>query len=745
MWFRRQLRLLYDTVVKKDQLKTISFAVVSSVVTYISFPSTASWCLDNILMEGLSNLTSVPAKTPLQPPLTVQFQSLPPIPVNNYNHRIFKTPSALPPLQSQTPPKIKHAKKPFKKRRSFGEEDAFPMSLPLHTKNPHAIYKDIQRFAMQNKLKEALTILDYLDKQGIPVNPTTFSSLIAACVRLKSLTEGRQIHTHIRINGLENNEFLRTKVVHMYTSCGSIQDAKKVFDEMPCKSVYPWNALLRGNVVFGGRQYREVLHTFSEMRELGVELNVYTFSCLIKSFAGASALRQGLKTHALLIKNGLGNSSILQTSLIDMYFKCGKIKLARLIFEEITERDIVMWGAMIAGFAHNRLQKEALEYVRWMIRENICPNSVILTTILPVIGEVWALKLGQEVHAYVVKTKSYSKQLFIQSALIDMYCKCGDLNSGRRVFYASMERNAISWTALMSGYVSNGRLEQALRSVIWMQQEGFKPDVVTVATVLPVCAQLRALKQGKEIHCYVVKNGFLPNVSVTTSLMMMYSNCGVLEYSFKLFDAMEKRNVISWTAMIDSYIKSGCPYEALGVFRSMQLSKHRPDSVAIARMLSVCGEVGVLKLGKEIHGQVLKKDFESVPFVSAEIVKMYGKCGANDKAKLVFDAIPVKGSMTWTAIIEAYEYNVLYRDAINLFKQMISDGFSPNHFTFKVVLSICEKAGFVDEACQIFNLMTRRYKIKALEEHYGSIIGLLTRAGRAEEAQRYIRLSSSLV
>uniref|UniRef100_A0A5B7C1H3 Pentatricopeptide repeat-containing protein n=1 Tax=Davidia involucrata TaxID=16924 RepID=A0A5B7C1H3_DAVIN len=284
-----------------------------------------------------------------------------------------------------------------------------------------------------------------------------------------------------------------------------------------------------------------------------------------------------------------------------------------------------------------------------------------------------------------------------------------------------------------SGYASNGRLEQALRSIIWMQQEGFKPDVVTVATVLLVCAQLRALKQGKEIHCYVVKNGFLPNASITTSLMMMYSKCGVLEYSFKLFDAMEKRNVISWTAMIDSYIESGYLHEALGVFRSMQLPKHRLDSVATARMLSVCAELGVLKLGKEIHGQALKKDFELVPFVSAGIVKMYGICGANDKAKLVFDAIPVKGSMTWTAIIEAFG---LYQDAINLFK--------PNHFTFKVVLSICEKAEFVDEACQIFNLMTRRYKIKASEEHYASIIGLLTRVGRAEEAQRYIQLSSSL-
>ncbi|GMY07906.1 pentatricopeptide repeat-containing protein At1g71460, chloroplastic [Fagus crenata] len=672
---------------------------------------------------------------------------------HNNSHFKIKASTKSPPIQTQThKPKPqsntyhqhkKPSKSPAGKTPRFEEKDAFPESLPLHTKNPRAIYKDIQKFAEQNKLKQALTILDYLDQQGIPVNPTTFSSLISACVRTKSLTEGKQVHTHIRINGLENNEFLRTKLVHMYTACGSVEDAHQLFDECSSKSVYSWNALLRGNVISGKRRYRDVLSTYTEMRELGVELNVYTFSNVIKSFAGASALLQGLKTHALLIKNGFFGSSILGTSLIDMYFKCGKIKLARLVFEEIGERDVVVWGAMIAGFAHNRLQREALEYVRRMLEEGKRPNSVILTTVLPVIGEVWAHKLGREAHAYMLKTKSYSRQIFLLSALIDMYCKCGDMVSARRVFYGSMERNTICWTALMSGYASNGRLEQAVRSIVWMQQEGFRPDVVTIATVLPVCAELRALKPGKEVHAYALKNWFLPNVSIVSSLMIMYTKCGLWEYSLKLFDGMEQRNVILWTAMIDSYIEHGHLNEALGVFRSMQLSKHRPDSVTIARILSVCGELKGLKLGKEVHGHVLKKNFECVHFVSAEVVKMYGGCGAIDHAKLVFDAVPVKGSMTWTAIIEAYGRNNQCQDAISLFDKMRAGGFTPNHFTFKVVLSICDQAGFVDDACRIFNLMHRRYEIKASEEHYSIIIELLTRFGRVEEAQRFVQMSSS--
>ncbi|KAE8701878.1 Detected protein of unknown function [Hibiscus syriacus] len=310
------------------------------------------------------------------------------------------------------------------------------------------------------------------------------------------------------------------------------------------------------------------------MRSLDIGLNEYTFSTVLKSFVGASAFRQGLKAHAPLIKYGFINSSMLMTGLIDLYFKCGKFKLAHLMFEEIPI-EILSCGGYISEFCYTYHDSS---------------------------GDRGDRKIGQEVHAYVVKGKSYSKQLAIQS-----------------------------------------------------------------------------------------------------------------DYSLKLFNSLEARKVISWTAMIESYAECGCLNEAIGMFRSMQLSKHRPDSVVMARMFNICSELKAVKLGREIHGQVLKKSFESIPSVSAEMIKMYCGCGLISTAKLVFDAVCVKGPMPRTAIIEAYGYNDLYDDVISDFHRMISDGFTPNHFTSKVVLSICKKAGFVDEACQIFSLMTRKYKLEVSE------------------------------
>ncbi|XP_064986961.1 pentatricopeptide repeat-containing protein At1g71460, chloroplastic-like [Musa acuminata AAA Group] len=640
------------------------------------------------------------------------------------------------------PPAVRALKAP-----KFAEADAFPDSLPLHSKNPHAIYKDIQRFARLGQLKKALTILDYLEHRGVPVNTTTFSALLAACSRLKALAFGRQIHVHLRIHGLESNEFILAKLVEMYASCGSPDDARRVFAELSPKSVYPWNALLKGNVAGGPRWGHVPLAVFSEMRGMGVDANEYTFSCLLKSFAGSPAFAQGTKAHALLIKNGFASASVLlQTCLIDMYFKCGKTHMAMKVFDEITERDIVLWGAVIAGFAHNGLRWEALKYLRWMGSEGIEPNSVIVTSILPVIGELAERHLGREIHAFVLKRfRNYDKMVFVQSGLIDMYCKCRDMVSGRRVFYGSNERNAVSWTALMSGYASNSRFEQSLRSVVWMQQEGIKPDVVSIATAVPVCAQLKALRQGKELHAYAVKNWFLPNVSMSTSLMTMYSACGNLEYSCRLFDMMEKKNVLAWTALVDSYLKNGCPYDALHVFRSMLQANRRPDVVALARILNTCGEIGALKLGREAHGQLLKMKLESAPIAIAEVVKMYGKCRDVETARKVYDRTETKGSLSCTSIIEAYGFNSQYKEAIYLFNSMLLNGFVPNHFMFDAILRIYERAESVDAALRIFNMMIQEYDLKASEENYDCIINLLTRVGRINEAQKFLYLRSMLL
>ncbi|MED6182554.1 hypothetical protein PIB30_029419 [Stylosanthes scabra] len=493
------------------------------------------------------------------------------------------------------------------------------------------------------------------------------------------------------------------------------------------------------------RRFRDSVYVYSRTTLLGGgELDVSDFVSVIESLGNANAVLEGFKVHAILVKNGYFDASLyIRACLVSMYFKCGKIELARKVFVESSERDFALWGAMFAGFAHHGLRLEALQCVRLMVDEGMMPNSALMMGVLPLVGELRALRIGQEAHGYLVKKKFYYEQVRIRTALVDMYSRCGDVGSGRRVLYSLVERGVSCWSALIAGSVSAGGLQKAVKSMVRMQRERFQPNHGTLASILSICAQSRSLKRGKEIHAYALKHWFLPHVSIVSSLMVLYSKCGLIEYSRNLFDGMERRNVILWTAMIDAYVENGCFPEAFGVIRSMQLTEYRPDTVTMARMLSLCGKLKLVKLGKEIHGQVLKRDFASVHYVSAELIEMYGICGAIDKANLVFNAVLDKGSRAWTALIRAYEYKELYEDAVVLFDDLISKGCAPSRFTFEAVLSVCDKAGFVEEAFRIFSLLSR-YKVEASKEHCISMIRLLTRYGKLDEAQRFVEMSSLL-
>ncbi|KAI4992549.1 hypothetical protein ZWY2020_057604 [Hordeum vulgare] len=619
--------------------------------------------------------------------------------------------------------------KPLKRSRSRScaladaDADASPRTsqaeLRPDTKNAPALSAEIRRLVRAGRLRSALCLLDHLSHRGVPASPSAFTALLLAC---HSLAHVRQIHAHLRVHGLDSNEFLLARLVEVYLAVGAAEEARQVLGSLPRASAFSWNALLHGHVRRGRREAGDaVAGGFLEMRAAGANANEYTYGCILKSISGSTkpSMAMATATHAMLVKNAFaGAPGMLMTGLMDVYFRCGKVKLAMMVFEEMPERDVVAWGAVISGFAHKGMKREALEHFRWMAENGVKVNSVVLTSIVPVIGDLRARNLGREIHGLVLKKFPDRKDVAkVHAGLVDMYCKCGDMVSGRRVFYSTKKRNAVSWTALMSGYASNGRPDQALRCIVWMQQEGIRPDLVAVGSVLPVCTKLRALSEGKEIHAYALR---------------------------RVFHAMDKKTVRAWTALVDAYLKNGASSTAIEVFRSMLLSNRRPDAVAITRILSACSDIGALQLGKEVHGQVLKLRIEPLPLVATELVNMYGRCGDLKAAQRVFNRTESKGSLTCTAIIEAYAINQRHKEALDLFSWMLSNNFVPTIVTFSVVLRICDAAGLHDEALEIFNSMVQGYNLEASEENYDCIISLLTSAGRTSEVQRFSDLKAAM-
>eukprot|EP01018_Ginkgo_biloba_P006956 Gb_01592 [translate_table: standard] len=375
---------------------------------------------------------------------------------------------------------------------------------------------------------------------------------------------------------------------------------------------------------------------------------------------------------------------------------------------------------------------------------------------------------GKYVHAHIIKAGS-EQNLYLGNNLVSMYTKCGSLRDARRVFDRMSRRSVVSWTAMIAGYAQNGHAEEALELFNRMQCDGVKPDNFTFSIVVKACAGLADLKQGRQVHAHFIRAGFESDNVVKSALVDMYAKCGSVENAHQIFDKMTNRNVVSWTAMIAGfaqngflddaqklfcqmpkpdtvtwtaliagYAQNGDGVNALKFFSRMLMAGVRLDHFALSSALRACATLAALEHGKQVHAQVVGTGFESSVFVGNALVDMYAKCGIIEDALDVFDKMPMRDLVSWTAMIVGCAQHGRGKDALQLFDQMLLAGLKPNKITFVGLLYACSHAGLVDEGRHYFDSMSREYGIAPTVEHYTCMLDLLGRAGCLDEAEKLV-------
>eukprot|EP01018_Ginkgo_biloba_P021391 Gb_16102 [translate_table: standard] len=459
-----------------------------------------------------------------------------------------------------------------------------------------------------------------------------------------------------------------------------------------------------------------------------------TYVCLLRGCIKEKALSEGKLVHAHMKERGFTADIILRNTLVNMYAKCGSLAYARSIFEQMPKRTGFSWTVMIAAYAKYGFSKEALALFHQMPGTGFQPDQFTFASVLPACDN---LALVNDVHEQVVRS-GFQSDVFVGSALVDMYAKCGNIENARMVFDRMPQRDDFSWNAIIAAYARHGFAEEALTLFHQMQRTSIQPNQFTFASVLPACADLAALEQGMEIHHEIIRNGFQSDVFLESALVDMYAKCGSIDKARDIFDKMHQRDVVSWTAMIVGFTQNGHAGKALKLFRQMQLADVKPDSKTFAGIIPACSILAALEQGMEIHEEVIKSGFQSDISVANALVDMYAKCGSIDKARNVFDKMHQRNTVSWTAMIAGYAMHGCGKEAIKLFEQMQQSGTNPNHVTLVCVLSACCHAGLVNEGLQYFDRMIQYYDITPAMEHYGCMVDLLCRAGRLDEAKDFM-------
>lgn len=328
----------------------------------------------------------------------------------------------------------------------------------------------------------------------------------------------------------------------------------------------------------------------------------------------------------------------------------------------------------------------------------------------------------------------------MQTGLISMYCRGTLVENARKVFDENSQSRKLSvcYNALISGYVSNSKCSDAVLLFRQMNEEGVPVNSVTLLGLIPVCVSPINLELGSSLHGSTLKYGLDSDVSVVNCFITMYMKCGSVDYAQKLFDEMPVKGLISWNAMVSGYAQNGMATNVLELYRNMDMHGVRPDPVTHVGVLSSCANLGAQSVGHEVELKIQASGFNNNPFLNNALINMYARCGNLTKAQAVFDEMPERTLVSWTAIIGGYGMHGHGEIAVQLFEEMIRSGIVPDGTAFVSVLSACSHAGLTDQGLEYFKMMTRKYQLQPGPEHYSCMVDLLGRAGRLNEARNLI-------
>ncbi|KAA8518831.1 hypothetical protein F0562_016395 [Nyssa sinensis] len=514
---------------------------------------------------------------------------------------------------------------------------------------------------------------------------TKYGRLIQQCTDRGLVCQAKQLHARLLLSSVVLDNFLASKLINFYAKSNHLREAHKVFDQIPYKNTFSWNAMLIGYCLHN--MHIETLKLFSSFisSSSSTKPDNFTVTCVLKAL---SSLFPDIKLariiHCFVLRNGFDLDIFVVNALVTYYSRCDDLASARTLFDMMPKRDLVSWNSMIAGYSQGGFYEDCKRlYSEMLGLEGLRPDGVTVVIVLQACAQSNDLVFGIEVHRFVIENK-IELDLAICNSFITLYAKCGSLDYARELFEEMSEKDEITYGAIISGYMVHGFVDKAMdlfremkspglstwNAVIsgmvqnnWhegildlireMQRTGFRPNTVTLSTVLPTLSYFSNLKGVKEIHAYAVRNNFDRNIYVATAIIDTYAKLGFLHGAQKVFDQSRDRSVILWTAIISAYAAHGDANMALDLYDRMLKNGTLPDPVTFTAVLAACAHSGAVDEACKIFDAMLPK-YGIQPLVEhyACMVGTLGRAGKLSEAVEFISKMPIEPSAkVWGALL----------------------------------------------------------------------------------------------
>lgn len=429
----------------------------------------------------------------------------------------------------------------------------YALSIFTHIDEPNSPAYNImiRAFTLNQSPHDSILLFKQMLEKSVEPDQFTFPCVLKACSRVQAVKEGEQIHCQIVKSGFYLNGFAENTLINMYANCGKFEIARSLFDNMSEKTVVTWSSMFSGYTKC--EYFEEVVKLFRKMMESNVKFNEITMVSVLTACGRLGDWELGKYIHEYITENELTKNPTLMTSLIDMYAKCGDVDMARRLFNQMTQRDVVAWSAMISGYSQSNRCREALYLFTKMQEANVEPNEVTMVSVLASCAVLGALETGKWVHFYI-KKKKLKLTVTLGTALVDFYSKCGSIENSVEVFMKMPFKNVLSWTVLIQGLANNGQGKRALEFFNFMSENGMKPNDVTFIGVLSACSHAGLVDLGRDIFKSISRDYDLePKMEHYGCMVDILSRAGLIKEAYQFIQNMPtKPNAVIWRTLLAS-------------------------------------------------------------------------------------------------------------------------------------------------------------------------------------------------
>ncbi|GMN41947.1 hypothetical protein TIFTF001_011154 [Ficus carica] len=463
----------------------------------------------------------------------------------------------------------------------------------------------------------------------------TMLSVVDACGDLGCLRVAKSVHSYVVRRNIGTDGFLGSSLITMYSKCTDLHAAETVFQRVANPSTASWTAMISCYNRTG--YFREALDVFVAMQNLKVEPNSVTLMSILRSCVSLGLLREGKSIHCFAIKKAV-DFDILKPALLELYADCRRLTDCEKIFLTTRENNIVPWNTIISCYARHGFLREALLLFREMQARGLMPDSFSLSSSLTACGNVGLFQLGHQIHCHIIKRGYFDE--YVQNSLIDMYCKCGFMDTAYSIFDKLERRSVVAWNCMICGFSQNGYSVEAISLFDKMFFDCLEMDEVTFLLVIQACSQLGYPEKGKWVHHKLITCGVTEDIYMGTALTDMYAKCGLLQTARQVFDSMSERSIVSWSVMIAGYGMHGEINDAISLFTEMLESGIKPNEVTFMNVLSACSHAGSVEEGK--HYFSLMKGFGIEPNTEhfACVVDLLSRAGDLNGAYDIIKSMP---------------------------------------------------------------------------------------------------------